>query len=159
MNKEQMGLYRDDGICVIKGGGPEVEKTKKKIHKIFQEERLSITMEGNTTSVDFLDVVMDLSSGTHKPYIKPNANTRYVSQMSSHPPAILRSIPESVSKRLSVISSGEEQFNQEVRHYQTAMEENYFTYYCHCPTQLKINSAQLEAGVTTKWVGPPSTHP
>jgi hypothetical protein len=127
MNKEQMGLYRDDGICVIKGGGPEVEKTKKKIHKIFQEERLSITMEGNTTSVDFLDVVMDLSSGTHKPYIKPNANTRYVSQMSSHPPAILRSIPESVSKRLSVISSGVEQFDQEVRHYQTAMEESGYT--------------------------------
>ena len=48
---------------------------------IKEEDQLSITMEGNTTSVDFLDVVMDLSSGTHKPYIKPYANTKYVSQV------------------------------------------------------------------------------
>jgi hypothetical protein len=43
--------------------------------------------------VDFLDVVLDLKNGITKPFIKPNADTKYVSVSSSHPPPILKRIP------------------------------------------------------------------
>ena len=93
LDKDSMGLYRDDGLWVVRGSGPEVERIKKKIIKIFQEEKLKVTIDPSTKIVEFLDVVMDLTSGTHKPFTKPNLRTKYVSMMSSHPPNILRSIP------------------------------------------------------------------
>ena len=80
-------------------------------------------MEANTTAVDFLDVVFDLTNGTHKPFIKPNANTKYVSMMSSHPPSILKSIPTGICNRFSTISTGEQKFKLEVGHYQNALRE------------------------------------
>ena len=123
MPKEDMGLYRDDGLCLVEGGGPAVERMKKKITQLFKAQNLKITTEGNTKVVDFLDVVMDLSTGTHKPFIKPNAVIRYVSSMSSHPPSILKNLPDNISKRLSTISSGEEEFKEEADRYHHALIE------------------------------------
>ena len=71
--------------------------------------------------MDFLDIILDLSSNSTRPFIKPNANTKYVSTSSSHPPAIIRSIPDGVSRRLSTISSSKELFSQELPYYQAAM--------------------------------------
>ena len=65
---------------------------------------------------------MDLSSGTTKAFVKPNASTKYVSTSSSHPPVIIKSIPDSVSKRLSTISSSKELFLQEIPYYKAAMD-------------------------------------
>ena len=121
MPREDLGLYRDDGLCVVEGGGPAVERIKKKIIQLFKAQDLKITTEGNTKVVDFLDVVMDLSTATHKPFIKPNAIIRYVSSMSSHPPSILKNLPGNISMRLSTISSGEEEFKKEADKYQYAL--------------------------------------
>ena len=85
-------------------------KSHEEDNKDHPEENLKITIEGNTKIDDFLDVVLDLSTGTQKPFIKPNANTKYVSMISSHPPNILKSIPEGICNRLSTISTGEEEF-------------------------------------------------
>ena len=123
MPSQDYGLYRDDGLCVVKGGGPDVERTKKKITKLFKDHDLKITTEGNTKVVDFLDVVMDLSTSSHKPFIKPNATIRYVSSMSNHPRNIIKNLPDNITRRLSTISSGEEEFNKEVDKYQHALQE------------------------------------
>ena len=64
-----------------------------------------------------------MSTASHKPFIKPNGRIRYVSSMSSHPPTILKNLPENILRRLSTISSGEEEFKQEVDKYQYALEE------------------------------------
>ena len=66
---------------------------------------------------------MDLSNNAYKPHIKANANTKYVSLQSNHPPVILSNIPEAISKRLSSVSSCQEMFDAEVAHYQHALKE------------------------------------
>ena len=120
-NKSLFGIYRDDGLMVVKGGGPEVDRARKEVIRIFQQEDLKVTTECNSKCIDFLDIIMDLSNDSTRPFIKPNANTKYVSTSSSHPPAILKSIPDGVSRRLSTISSSKELFSQELHHYQSAM--------------------------------------
>ena len=113
-DKSLFGIYRDDGLMVVPGGGPDVDRARKEIIAIFQSEGLKITTAGNSTQVDFLDIVLDLERNTTMPYTKQNANTKYVSTSSSHPPTVKRSIPEGVSRRLSNISSNKELFLQTV---------------------------------------------
>jgi hypothetical protein len=77
INQDHIGLYRDDGLAAIKGSGPEIEKLKKQIYKIFQEIGLKITLDGNITKTDFLDVFFDLKTNTFKPYRKKNETPVY----------------------------------------------------------------------------------
>ena len=121
-NKNLFGIYRDDGLMVIRGGGPDVDRARKVLTSIFNKQELKITTEGNTTSVNFLDMELDLLRNTTKPYIKLNCNTKYVSKLSSHPPAVKKSIPEGVTKRLPMLSSSKDQFQQEIPYYQDAMD-------------------------------------
>ena len=92
-------------MSAVRGNGQEIERLRKKLIAMFKDEGLNITTEGNVTVVDFLDVVLDLETESFKPFTKPNANTRYVSPFSNHPPSIIANIPEAISKRLSSISS------------------------------------------------------
>ena len=62
--------------------------------------------------VNFLDVTLDLNSGKHKPYNKPTNIPYYVSAQSNHPKSILKNIPLSVNRRLNILSSDEEAFNE-----------------------------------------------
>ena len=79
-------MYRDVGSSAIIGNGQEVERVSKKLLKMFQDEGLDITAEANIKVVDFLYVILDLKSGTYKPYSKPDSCTKYISPDSSYPP-------------------------------------------------------------------------
>ena len=115
-SKSNFGLYR------VKGGCPDMDKAGKVVIEVFNQEDLKITTECNSTCVDFLDIFMNLKRETTSPNIKPNMNTKYVSISSSHPPAIIKSIPVGVSRRLSNISSSIQLFIQELPNYQVAMD-------------------------------------
>ena len=53
MDKNSIGLYRDDGLGVFdKLSEPQIEQWKKKIIKIFKDCVLSITLTTNIASVD-----------------------------------------------------------------------------------------------------------
>ena len=46
LHKENVGLYRDDGLAVVdNANGPKLDKLRKKITTIFKAEGLSITIE------------------------------------------------------------------------------------------------------------------
>ena len=67
---------------------PRQEKLKKKkqeVSNVFKSNGLKITIEANKKVVNFLDVTFDLSSGTYKPYMKPNNKLLYVHRLSNHP--------------------------------------------------------------------------
>ena len=40
IQKDQIGLYRDDGLAVVELPGPEVGSLKKKVVKLFSEHNL-----------------------------------------------------------------------------------------------------------------------
>ena len=68
MNKKEFGLYRDDGLGILRNtSGSEADQKRKRIIKIFKECELSITCEVNKMIVDFLDVRLNLSGQTYEP--------------------------------------------------------------------------------------------
>ena len=63
--------------------------------------------------------------------MKPNNKLQYVNVHSSHPPSILKSIPQSINKRLSEISSCKEAFYKAAPTYQQALDESGFGFKLH----------------------------
>ena len=84
--KENVGLYRDDGLSVIRGSESEKESIVKKLHKIFNEENLKITTENGKTGTDYLNLYLDLKNNCYRQWKKPNNNPIYVHKDSSHAP-------------------------------------------------------------------------
>ena len=59
MNKKDFGLYRDDGLGILRNtSGPEADRKHKSITKVFKECGLSITCEVSKEIVDFWIVVL-----------------------------------------------------------------------------------------------------
>ena len=110
--KDEVGLYRDDGLAVCKATPKEIEKTKKEVCNEFKSKGLMITIDANKKIVHFHDVIFDLTDGSYKPYMKPNNKLSYVHQQSNHPPALLKNIPLNINKRLTNISSSKEVFDE-----------------------------------------------
>ena len=81
----------------------------------------------NLKKVDFLDVRFDLVINTYQPYRKPNNEPVYIHQQSNHLSNILKELPKSISKRISVISCDEQVFNNAKETYEKALESSSFT--------------------------------
>ena len=84
-----VGLYRDDGLCVSSATPRQNEIIKKKICQVFEKNGLSVTIEANSKVVNFLDITMDLRTGIFKPYMKDNDKPVYVNIKSNYPPTVL----------------------------------------------------------------------
>ena len=118
-----VGLFRDDGAAVTTLPPKEAEKLKSKIVKIFKAEGLDITIQANLKSIEFLDAEVDLTTGIHRAFSKPNNNILYIDVKSNHPQCVIKNTPLAVQKRLSMLSSNEEVFNQTAPPYQAALEK------------------------------------
>ena len=74
--------------------------------------------------VDFLDITLDLRTGSYKPYKKPNDCINYIHKESNHPPAIINNLPKGIEFRLSNNSSDSKLFEEAVKPYNRALKEN-----------------------------------
>ena len=154
--KTHAGLYRDDGLIYIENAnGPLINKIEKALHRIFKNNKLSISMEQKGHTVNFLDVTLT-TDGSHNPYRKPNCNITYVRRVSNHPPSIPKNIPRSIQKRLNTISSSEFEFNNAKDDYQKAPRDAGYT------DELKYELEQNKLTRTTRirkrnvvWFNPP----
>ena len=126
--KASIGLYRDDGLACFKNlNGSQADRIRKKFIKIFKEDfGLSITIETNLKAVNFLDITLDLPSGTHKPYCKPNDVPIYINTSSNHPKSIIKAIPRMIEMRLSNLSSNKCIFDQAKPLYEQALKDSGF---------------------------------
>ena len=127
MDKRFTGLYRDHGLGVLRNySGTASERKRKEIIKVFKHYDLSITIETNIRTVNFLDTTFDLINNTYKAYQKPNDEPLHINKHSNHPTSVLRQFPKSIRKRISEISSNEEIFKLSVRIYEKALKDSGF---------------------------------
>ena len=157
VDKNDFGLYRDDGLGILrKQSGPNTDRLRKKIIKVFNDLGLSITIQTNLRVVNFLDVTLNLSTNTFMPYRKPNDLPVYINKSSNHPPPIKKQIVKSISTRLSNISSNETVFKKSLTQYENAIKESGFNEklsYC------QVNGPNTEARKKRRrniiWFNPP----
>ena len=107
--------------------GPEVERIRKRIIKIFKDCGLNITIKKNLKRVDLLDVGFDLANNTYQPYGKPNNEPVYIHKQSNHPPNILKELPKSINKQISDISCDDNVFNNAKLTNEEALNNSGFT--------------------------------
>ena len=122
-NKNNTGLYRDDGLAVCKNiSGPQAEKIKKHFQNTFCKNNLNIIVKCNLKIVDYLVLTLNLSDSSYKHFHKPNSEINYIHSESNHPPTIIKQLPLSVESRLSKLSSDENVFIQVASVYQEALK-------------------------------------
>ena len=80
------GLYRDDGAGVAALNGNQWNSLTKKLHALVKKHKLAITISTGMKTINFLDVVFDLETGSYRPYSKPNSAISYVDCNSNHLP-------------------------------------------------------------------------
>ena len=69
LRRENVGLYRDDGLAIVKQiPGPELERKRNTIIEIFKKNGLAITVKTDLFVVNFLDIQFNLLNGTFKLY-------------------------------------------------------------------------------------------
>ena len=85
--KEVRDFYRDDGLATHRRiGGRKMVEIRQGLHQLFRSHRLRITIEPpNLVVVNFLAVKLNLDTGTHCPYQKPNNEPKYAHAKSDHP--------------------------------------------------------------------------
>ena len=125
IGRENVGLYRDDGLTAINNSsGPVLNKMRKNIIVLFKNEKLSITLEINLFETDFLDVTFNLATEKFFSFRKPNNQSLYINVKSNHPPTILTYLPNTVNKRFSDLSCNEVEYVKAKPLYETALNEN-----------------------------------
>ena len=121
--KDDVGLYRDDGLAVFKNiSGPDSERIKKKFQS-FKKYGLEIMIECNKKVVDYLDITFNLNDRTCKPYHKPDNKITYINVQSNHSPNIIKQLSKTIEERLSDNSSNETIFNKVTSLYEKALSE------------------------------------
>ena len=123
-NKDQVGLYRDDGLAALKLSGPQSDRARKDIIQIFKECGLRVTVEILLHQTDFLDVTFDLPTGRYWPFCKPSNDPLYIHAKSNHPPTILKHLPNAICSRLCSISSDSQAFNKAKPPYENALKNS-----------------------------------
>ena len=73
------GLYRDDGLAVFNNtSGPQAERNRKDITRIFKKHGLKISIKTNLKVVNFLDVTFNLTDGTYYTHTESQMTRRYI---------------------------------------------------------------------------------
>ena len=154
-DKNNIGLYRDDGLAIFRNTpGKQLDRIRKGLIKTFKEIGLKITIQVNLKTTNFLDVTLNLGNGRFYPYRKPNDRPVYIYKDSNHPPNMTKNLPASISRRISNITHDAEIFRNAAPFYEDALKESGYTERMVCrdkqPTNKKRNRKR-----NTIWFNPP----
>ena len=127
ISPQQVGLYRDDGLLYIpNSNGPLSSSIQKRIIRAFKFLGFKIEISSNIKIANFLDVTLDLSNNSYKPFIKPNQNPSYINVNSNHPKNIIKQIPKAVNLRIGKLSANEKIFKESSKRYIEALKNSGF---------------------------------
>ena len=105
ISSEQLGLYRLMVlIYILNSNGPKSSSIQKKIIRAFKHLGFKIEISSNNKIVNFLDVTLDLSNNTYKPFIKTDQSPSYININSNHSKAIIKQVPNVVNLRIRNLS-------------------------------------------------------
>ena len=155
-NKNDIGLYRDDGLAVFENlSGPQSERIKKSFTKLFNKYKLKITVQCNIKIVNYLDVSLNLTNATYHPYHKSNNEINYIHKESNHPPSIIKQLPLSIESRLSSISSNQKVFQESIPVYEEALIKSGYNHELKYKTSVKTNRRVKNRKRKVIWFNPP----
>ena len=86
----------------------------------------TIEISSNVKIVNFLDVTLDQSNNSYKPFIKTNQNPSYINVNSNHPKNIIKQIPKAVNLRIGKLSANEKIFKESSKKYIDALKNSGF---------------------------------
>ena len=128
LKSAQIGLYRDDGLGLLKKtSASQLERMKKAIVKLFHDNGLKITIETNLIQVNFLDVTLSLANGKFWPFAKENNQPLYIHKESNHPPTITKELPKMIESRITALSCNEDEFEKVKGTYNTSLKSSGFS--------------------------------
>ena len=101
IGKKNTGLYRDDGLAVLrKMNARGKDKMRKIIIKMSKEVGFQLDIKSNLKKVEFFDITFNLITGLYTPYKKHTGNLLYINTSSDHPPRMIKQLTNSINKRL-----------------------------------------------------------
>ena len=155
INKNHTGLYRDDGLAVLKNtNSAAAEKLKKKIQNLFKEKSPDIILQYDLKITNYLDIKLNLNDGLYRSYRKANKETNYIHVNSDHPLSIIKEIPRSIEKRLSNLSSSKNFFQESSVYYEKCLKNSgYKTKLKYQPPKEKKNKKEKKSNII--WFNPP----
>ena len=123
---QNIGFCRDDGLaCLRKISSAASDKIWKDMIRTFWDNSgLKITITTNLKTVNFFDITLNLCTGRYQPYNKPNETPTYINVNSNHPTNIIKALPNSISQRISNISSDKATFNNAASSHNDALSSS-----------------------------------
>ena len=101
IGKKNTGLYRDEGLAVLRNMNARgTDKMRKIIIKTFKEVGFQLEIKSNLKKVEFFDITFNLITGIYRPYKKRNGNLLYINTSSDHPPQMIKQLTNTINKRL-----------------------------------------------------------
>ena len=150
-DKNSVGSHRDDGLALFKNiNGQRADKIRKEFRQLFNESRLSLEIEYNLKTVNYLGITLDLNTGSYKPYRKPNDETLYIHTKSNHPANILKQPHISIETVLSNLSSNPEIFHEVSKHYQNILSQSGYDYKLQCKPPKNENENKSKSSKSRK---------
>ena len=135
---KKTGLYRDDGLIIIKEpNDPKLNKIQEKNNKSIETTWIQNYHKTNLKITNFQDEKLNLEKGTFKPFKKENDSPIYILTSSNHLPSIIKQIPISISCRLSDNSSNINIFNNKKNIYNNKQKSRYTQLDTHHKNQTK----------------------
>ena len=99
IGKKNTGLYRDDGLVVLRNMNARgIDKIRMIIIKMLKDIGFQLEIKSNLKQV--LDVTFNLITGLFTPYKKPTDNLLYINTSSDHPPQVIKQLTNTINKRL-----------------------------------------------------------
>ena len=136
----QIGLYRDDGLAIIRcNNNQELVNKKKRTIKIIKYIGYSITIDVGMTKCNFLDITLDLANKCHMLYKKENSAIKYINKNSNHPMTIKNNLPRMIKERLIQLSTDPNIFDDAKPCYQNALSKSNFKHKLKYTNEAKLN--------------------
>ena len=88
INQNDVGLYRDDGLIVVKNlNGQQTDKLRKNIFQVFKNLGFKTEIKTNLPEADFLDVTFSLIEGTFRTF-RRNISFFYTKKATTTAPTV-----------------------------------------------------------------------